>query len=76
MKYRKLSRVASLLALFSVLAQLYAVTASSGAKQTEPGAVAASVAADVFSAGVIFGDLYARGDSGDVAAVGEHPSRH
>lgn len=76
MKYRKLSQVASLLALFSMLAQLYAVTSASGAKRSGTGAGAASVETDVFSAGVIFGDLCARGDSGAVPAVGESPSRH
>jgi hypothetical protein len=71
MKYRKLSWVASLLAFFSMFAQLYAVTSAAGAKRSEPG----EGKSGVFSAGVIFGDLCARGVNAALPVVGERSSR-
>ena len=75
MKYHKLSWVASLLAFCSMFAQLYAVASAADSRRPEPGAGEVSVEAGVFSAGVIFGDLCACGNSAAVPAGSERPSQ-
>jgi hypothetical protein len=75
MKYRKPSRAASLLAFLSLLAQLYAAASAARAGRPEPAAVEVNVEAGVFSAGVIFGDLCARGGYEAALAGGGRPSQ-
>jgi hypothetical protein len=73
MKYRKLSWVGFLLAFFFVLAQWGDAT-SAVAGRSEPGAGGSNVEARVFIAGVLFGDLCARGGYTAVPAGGDRLS--